>query len=100
MKQAEFSFGSGDEHGFIVWRQVCDKRIQESRSQHGLPLNQRVRVKLRDFDQSFTGWLMESTLPNPGSAVRFQLANLAFDFGIEEIESCIPEKSTVSNSSL
>ncbi len=93
MDQAEFTFADEGRSGFLSWRKTCDDQVRDSRLETGLSLNRRVRLKLRDFDQVFHGWLMVSTLPSKGNERRYQLANLAFDFGVGEIESCLTESS-------
>ncbi len=89
MDQSEFDFSGDDATGFVVWRKVCEEQLTDLRLKAGLPLNRRVRLKLRDFDRPFEGWLMASTIPSKGEECRYQLANLAFDFGPGEIEWCI-----------
>ena len=88
MDQGELNFSSGTQAGFLAWRKVHEDQLHEERMRSGFPLNRRVRLKLRDFDRPFEGWLMASTLPAKGSQARYQLANLSFDFGADEIESC------------
>ena len=100
MDQGELNFSDGTQAGFVAWRKVEEDRLFEQRLRAGLPLNRRVQLKLRDFDRPFEGWLMASTLPAKGSEARYQLANLAFDFGANEIESCTALDQPTSQASL
>ncbi len=89
MDQAEFTFSQNGQSGFVTWRKACDDQTRHSRLESGLPLNQRVMLKLRDFDEVFRGWLMVSARPSKSGERRYQLANLNFDFEIVEVEFCL-----------
>lgn len=93
MDQAEFNFsGRSGGQGFVEWRKERQVQTQELRAEHGLPVNSRVRLKLRDFAQVFEGWLMLAPKPSKTGEHRFQLASLAFDFGLTEVEWCLAAK--------
>jgi len=89
MQQGEFVFASPAGTASVLWKEVTQSPTPPPGSPARLPLHQRVRVKLRDFDRPFEGCLVVSDRSTGSSAVRYQLATLPFDFGPDEIESCV-----------
>ena len=61
--QGLLDFDSGNTNGFDNWREQREERLQLIRSEWGVPVGQRVRIKLREFDHDFTGILMLAEEP-------------------------------------
>ena len=56
--QGLLDFDSGNTNGFDNWRQQREERLRTVRSEWRVPVGRRVRLKLREFNQEFTGILM------------------------------------------
>ena len=56
--QGLLDFDSGNTNGFDNWCQQREERLQSVRREWGVPVGRRVRLKLREFNQEFTGILM------------------------------------------
>jgi len=61
--QGVLDFDSGNTDGFDNWRLQREEHLQLIRSEWGVPVGRRVRLKLREFDHEFTGILMLAEEP-------------------------------------
>jgi len=61
--QGLLDFDSGNTNGFDNWCLQREERLEQIRSEWGVPAGQRVRLKLREFDHEFTGILMLAEEP-------------------------------------
>jgi hypothetical protein len=88
--QVEFDFGRGDPSGHDKWQQERADQLDRIRRKLGLPINRRVRVRLRDIDGEFCGMLTLVELPLDLQKARQQRLRVGdFEFTAAEIESCV-----------
>jgi hypothetical protein len=88
----ELDFGRGDPSGYAKWQQERADWLDRIRREIGLPINRRVRVRLRDIDGEFCGLLTLVELPLDLRRARHQLLRVGdFEFTAAEIESCVRE---------
>ena len=90
--QDELDFGRGDPSGYAKWQQERADWLDRIRREVGLPINRRVRVRLRDIDGEFCGLLTLVELPLDLRRARHQRLRVGdFEFTAAEIESCVRE---------
>ena len=90
--QVELDFGRGDPAGYAKWQLQRAEWLDRIRREFGLPINRRVRVRLRDFGGEFCGLLTLVELPlNLREAHHQRLRVGNFEFAASEIESCVRE---------
>jgi hypothetical protein len=90
--QDEFDFGCGDPSGYDKWQRERVDQLDRIRRKFGLPINRRVRVRVRDIDGEFCGLLTLVELPldlHKAHHQRLRVGN--FEFTAAEIESCVRE---------
>jgi hypothetical protein len=90
--QSELDFGHGDTSGYDRWQQERAERLDRIRRKFGLPINRRVRVRLRDIDGEFCGLLTLVELPIDLRKPHHQRLRIGdYEFTATEIESCVRE---------
>jgi hypothetical protein len=90
--QDELDFGRGDSSGYARWQHERAEGLDRIRRELGLPINRRVRVRLRNIDGEFCGLLTLVELPLDLRQARHQRLRLGdFEFTAAEIESCVRE---------
>jgi len=90
--QDELDFGRGDSSGYAQWQHERADWLDRIRREVGLPINRRVRVRLRDIDGEFCGLLPLVELPLDLRQARHQRLRVGdFEFTAAEIESCVRE---------
>ena len=90
--QDQLDFERGDSSGYAQWQHERAEGLDRIRREVGLPINRRVRVRLRDIDGEFRGLLTLVELPlGPRQAHHRRLRVGDFEFTATEIESCVRE---------
>jgi hypothetical protein len=90
--QDELDFGCGTPSGYAQWQQERAEWLDRIRRKIGLPINRRVRVRLRDIQGEFCGFLTLVELPLDLHKAHQQRLRVGdFEFTAAEVESCVRE---------
>lgn len=89
MQQLPLDFHVATDNGYANWERDQQRAIQRVSQVWGLPLNQRVRLKLADIDSEFEGFLHLTEFPLDMDKRRpLTLKLTPLEFSSSEIEWC------------
>ncbi len=88
--QGEFDFESGCMDGYLNWQKQQEEQIEAIRKEWGLPINSRVRIKLKNMIGEIVGKLQLVEHPDAiDRNVPLYLKVANFENFIADIENCV-----------